>query len=194
MLISVGNASCRQQALISCPQSAIATSDAPVFVGIFGFLATLWRACGQRLPSCSIAERTNIGLSRDRHRPLINSYCSYLTLHPGQHLSQVGNLESLCTSCEAAGDSVDERGEICGEWLAVRLLTREVERVLPPKPALKASGADTVVQNRLPMRIFTVDILSRERKIRFRQVSHSVQRGPNSRLVLGMKETCEEKL
>ncbi len=71
-------------------------------------------------------------------------------------------------------------------------LTR-FEGVLP-RSALQAASAATVLQKRLPVRIFTVDIPLIERKIRFRRVSHSVQKTPNSRLVLGTKETCEEKL
>ena len=59
-----------------------------------------------------------------------------------------------------------------------------------PLGPIRASG----LQNRLPARIFTVDIRHRGSKIRavrFFQLSHSQI---SSRFALGMNETCEEKL
>jgi len=51
------------------------------------------------------------------------------------------------------------------------------------------------VQNRLPARIFTVDILRGERRIRAIRFPNSATRAFSSRCELGMqmKETCEEK-
>ena len=63
-----------------------------------------------------------------------------------------------------------------------------------PKAASPAPIRDRGVQNRLRARIFTVDILRRERKIP--AVRFPTQ--PNVSIfpvfALGMKETCEEKL
>ncbi len=50
------------------------------------------------------------------------------------------------------------------------------------------------VQNRLPARIFTVDIRRRGRTIRNGQVSQLSLSQFASRSRLGMNETCEEKL
>ena len=50
------------------------------------------------------------------------------------------------------------------------------------------------VRNRLPARIFTVDILRGERRIPAIRFPNSVTKLLPSRYVLGMKETCEEKL
>ena len=62
----------------------------------------------------------------------------------------------------------------------------------PKTVRLAGSGAGEV-QNRLPARIFTVDIRRRERRIQAVRFPNSVQ-PISSRCRLGKKETCEEKL
>ena len=68
--------------------------------------------------------------------------------------------------------------------------SRGKHRKAAPLGPFRATG----LQNRLPARIFTVDIRyrgSKIRAVRFPQLSHSQI---SSRFALGMNETCEEKL
>jgi hypothetical protein len=88
---------------------------------------------------------------------------------------QAGTAVELCTSCEGCRASVEDGGK-------------------RRKAALLGPIRDGGLQNRLPARIFTVDIRHRGRRI-------PAVRFPNSALAtllprsgLGMKETCEEKL
>jgi len=92
---------------------------------------------------------------------------------------QPGNTDSLCTSCGLRACAVDGLG----------------------KPPLRVSESASIapiragqVQNRLPARIFTVDIRRRGSTIPDDQVSQLSSSQFASRSGLGMNETCEEKL
>src|SRR5262252_572048 len=69
------------------------------------------------------------------------------TLHPQPAFAQAGTAVELCTSCAGCGASVEGRGKT---------------RKAAPQGPFRASG----LQNRLPARIFTVDIPRRGSKIR----------------------------
>jgi hypothetical protein len=62
------------------------------------------------------------------------------------------------------------------------------------KPAPPAPIRDRGVRNRLPARIFTVDILRGERRIPPIRFPNSDTSVCPPGIVLGMNETCEEKL
>ena len=97
------------------------------------------------------------------------------TLHPQAYVVQAGTAVELCTSCEGSAASVESGGK---------------RRKGAPLAPIRADG----LQNRLPARIFTVDIPhigSKIRAVRFSQLSPSQI---PSRFMLGMNETCEEKL
>ena len=64
------------------------------------------------------------------------------------------------------------------------------QRKAAPLGPFRAAG----LQNRLPARIFTVDILHRRSKIRAVRFPQLSQSQISSRFTLGMNETCEEKL
>jgi hypothetical protein len=69
-------------------------------------------------------------------------------------------------------------------------------KAFPPERKSAPCGPlrEGLLRNRLPARIFRVDILPRERRIPPVRFPSPDKRVCTSGIVLGMKETCEEKL
>ena len=107
-----------------------------------------------------------------------------LTLHPKADWAQVLINGPLCTSCAGAAHIVEARGKtgeeevkmrwpVCRPHLGKhRWQTGEAARSLS-KTAPAAQIRHPPVRNRLPARIFTVDIPSRRRKIQAVRFSNS---------------------
>ena len=124
-------------------------------------------------PHFTKTRHTTLASRGERNTPASTQPAS--TLHPEAVSMQVGTAVELCTSCEGCGPSVESGGK---------------PRKAAPKGPFRASG----LQNRLPARIFTVDIPRRGSKIRAVRFSQLSPSQIPSRYKLGMNETCEEKL
>src|SRR5216684_3636756 len=111
MFVAPGNSRCTEQRLCSGPQPAIAASHAPVFRSI--------RSGRNSFPARAIAHWANAWGSFN-HRNLFqipeDSFLSVyvapkLTLHPNANFVQVPRPDCLCTTCEGAIESVEDRGK-----------------------------------------------------------------------------------